>query len=412
MLRNYLKMALKVLQRRKFYTFISMFGICITLTILLVSFAFWEHATGAQIPEVNLDRSLYISQIEMRRKNDERSMGPLTPYFLETYVKNLKTPSQMSFFSIYQSANTYVNRKKIDLDLKYTDAAFWEVMQFTFVEGRPYTEEEFTNRAPVAVISKVEKEKIFGKSSALGKEVKINQERYQVIGVVENVPVTRIYAYGSFFLPYTLNKIKINKADLVGQYVAVLVAGKKQDIGLMQDEFAAIAKQIENPDPESIASIHVHADPYLDSFSRVVLGSENSTGVEVLYIILWILIFMFLLLPTINLININVSRIQERASEIGVRKAFGASSAMLVVQFVIENLLLTLLCGALSVVLAYGILYIINASHFIPYAHLTINGPVLFSGFMATVFFGLLSGVYPAWRMAALQPAEALKSNT
>ena len=50
---------------------------------------------------------------------------------------------------------------------------------------------------------------------------------------------------------------------------------------------------------------------------------------------------MFVLLPTVNLVNINVSRILERASEIGVRKAFGASRRTLVAQFVVENVILT-----------------------------------------------------------------------
>ena len=52
---------------------------------------------------------------------------------------------------------------------------------------------------------------------------------------------------------------------------------------------------------------------------------------------------LFMLLPALHLINLNVSRIMERASEIGVRKTFGASSRSLVGQFVVENVLLTLM---------------------------------------------------------------------
>ena len=59
-----------------------------------------------------------------------------------------------------------------------------------------------------------------------------------------------------------------------------------------------------------------------------------------------------MLLPTLNLVNINISRIMERASEIGVRKAFGASSRTLVGQFVVENIILTLVGGAFGLVLS------------------------------------------------------------
>ena len=61
---------------------------------------------------------------------------------------------------------------------------------------------------------------------------------------------------------------------------------------------------------------------------------------------------LFMLLPTLNLVNINLSRILERSSEIGVRKAFGASSRTLVGQFVVENLVLTLIGAAVGLVLS------------------------------------------------------------
>ena len=66
-----------------------------------------------------------------------------------------------------------------------------------------------------------------------------------------------------------------------------------------------------------------------------------------------LVMFLFMALPTLNLVNINLSRILERSSEIGVRKAFGASSRTLVGQFVMENVILTLVGGALALVLSW-----------------------------------------------------------
>ena len=68
--------------------------------------------------------------------------------------------------------------------------------------------------------------------------------------------------------------------------------------------------------------------------------------------IISIFVFLFLLLPTLNLVNINISRIMERSSEIGVRKAFGASSRTLVLQFIVENIILTFLGGVIGIVLS------------------------------------------------------------
>ena len=105
---------------------------------------------------------------------------------------------------------------------------------------------------------------------------------------------------------------------------------------------------------------------------------------------------LFSLLPAVNLVNLNMSRIMERASEIGVRKAFGASSRTLVGQFIVENLVLTLLGGAAGfVAVGAGRCGALNASGLIPYAHFTLNLRVFLYGLGLAVFFGLLSGRLP-----------------
>src|SRR5262249_21655119 len=118
---------------------------------------------------------------------------------------------------------------------------------------------------------------------------------------------------------------------------------------------------------------------------------------------------LFMLLPTVNLININISRIMERAGEIGVRKAFGASSLTLIGQFIVENILLTLVGGVLGFVGSYLGLQAITKSGLLPYAEFNINYRVFLYALAITIFFGLFSGVYPAWKMSRLHPVEALK---
>jgi putative ABC transport system permease protein len=100
----------------------------------------------------------------------------------------------------------------------------------------------------------------------------------------------------------------------------------------------------------------------------------------------------------------------ERSSEIGVRKAFGASGLTLVGQFIVENIILTFLGFIIGIVLSFIILQVINNSDLIANLHLTINVTVLIYSLVACLVFGLLSGVYPAWRMSRLQVVNALKA--
>ena len=121
---------------------------------------------------------------------------------------------------------------------------------------------------------------------------------------------------------------------------------------------------------------------------------------------------LFMVLPTINLININISRIMERSSEIGIRKAFGAASRTLVGQFITENVILTLLGGILGFLGSVAILNVISESGLIAYANFQMNYKLFLYGLALTLFFGLFSGVYPAWRMSRLHPVDALRGGS
>src|SRR6201990_2989535 len=104
MLKNYFKLAIAVLRRRKFFTFISLFGISFTLTILLVLTAFIDKVVGDSYPDKKRDRSLYITRIEQRGK-DDNSSGFLSFYFLKHYAGSMKTPALMTIFSNFNGTN-------------------------------------------------------------------------------------------------------------------------------------------------------------------------------------------------------------------------------------------------------------------------------------------------------------------
>jgi putative ABC transport system permease protein len=92
-----------------------------------------------------------------------------------------------------------------------------------------------------------------------------------------------------------------------------------------------------------------------------------------------------------------------------VRKAFGASSWTLVGQFVVENVLLTLFGGVIGFIGSILVLGAISASGLIPYAEFHLNYRIFLYGLLIAIFFGLFSGVYPAWKMSRLNPVQALK---
>src|SRR5882672_2273112 len=92
MLINYFKIAIAVLKRRKFFTFISLFGISFTLTIVIVVAAFVDEMFSAGYPDVNRDRELFVNKMDLRSTKNQSSIGAgPSYYFIHHYVSRLKT---------------------------------------------------------------------------------------------------------------------------------------------------------------------------------------------------------------------------------------------------------------------------------------------------------------------------------
>jgi putative ABC transport system permease protein len=409
MLKNYLKIAWKVLLRRKFFTFISLFGISFTLMILMVATALIDHATGPAVPETRLDRTLFINFIRMTGKSGNMSTFP-SYHFMNHYVAPMKTPEKIAISTMFKGVNSYVNNKRIALDLRYADANFWEVLAFDFLEGQPFNQKENRQAAKVAVITDHARTQYFGQNvPAVGKTMVVDGERYLVKGVVADVAISRLNSYADVWVPLSLHPA--NKADtgLHGEYMAILQASSAAGVPAMKAEYQRIVGQVKLPDPKAFDRFSSHADSILEGMVRQLMGDEKGSNLGKFFGIVMLVTLLFMLMPTINLVNINVSRILERSSEIGVRKAFGASSRTLIGQFLVENIFLTLIGGLLGLLLSLAMMQLINDSHVIAHAQLQLNWRIFAIGMALSVVFGLISGVYPAYKMSKLQAVEALK---
>ena len=415
MLFSYLKIAWKVLQRRKFFTFISLFGISFTLMILLVVYAMFDYTVGPQMPEKRLDRLLFSSNIVILGNGTENMGGP-SYSFLEHYIRPMRTPEKVSISTGQGTTVAYVGNTKLKLDQRHTDAEFWQVLDFDFLEGRPYSSAEVRAAAHVAVLNESSARNYFGAARGIvGRTIVTDEIRYQVVGVVRDVPATRRFTYADVWMPISTSTVNIHDPEYMGWCQAILLARTAAEVPVMQREFAqAVARA---PLPTAAYKWCQEVRLYAGSLLATTVRQERredgpSDGVARLGGTVAGLTLLFLLLPALNLVNINVSRIFDRSSEIGVRKAFGATGGTLVGQFLVENIFLTLLGGALGLGLAAGALHLLNGSGLIAYTQFGLNGRVFGVGLAGVFGFGLLSGVYPAYKMSKLSAVQALKGAT
>lgn len=417
MLKNYIKLAIKIMQRKKFFSFVSLFGISFTLMVMMVLISLYDHAISPNEVDNKRDQNLYL--MKTRLVNNERTSNSNNPfgfYFLKNHVKKLKTPERISLFKIPETYNAFTGSQKLDLMTRYTDSEYWDVFNFNFLEGKGYNNTELEKHDYVTVISLSAKNNYFGKDvEAVGKMIEANNVKYRVIGVVEDVSFMNIHASGDMYLPYTISPEDFEKEkSLRGAFFGVLQAKNESDLEEIQDEFAQMVSQLD------IQSYHkgydilfASPDNYLGVYTREIFqGAEDDDDKSsIFYAIVGGFMLLFMFLPAINLVNLNITRIMERASEIGVRKAFGASDGTLVKQFLVENIIITLIGGFIGVLMTIGVLAMLNASQFIPHAYLTLNFKVFLVGLGITFAFGLLSGVYPAFRMSKMRAATVLRGS-
>jgi putative ABC transport system permease protein len=411
MLRHYLVLATKVLLRRPFFTFISLFGISITLLVLMVATAMFEHAFSPAPPETRQDRTLGVFYATMYGDHSTWS-GDAGYKLLDRYARNLPGVERLSIFSTTGAATAYVGGQKLSLSLRRTDGEYWQILEFTFLEGRPYSTTDVDEARHVAVVTAATRQKFFGQAPAAGKTIEVDGQRFQVVGVVENIPRIREVPFADLWVPHTTSKSAAYRDEIMGGYNAIALAASRADLPKIREEFNARLVRAELPDPRNYKSIVAPFETRFENFARnspVGDSKDPASHGWKLALFLGLLAFLFMLLPTVNLININVSRIMERSSEIGVRKAFGASSRTLIGQFVIENILLTSVGGLIGFVLSALLLRALNASEFVEHAKFGLNGRIFLWGLLLTFVFGLMSGVYPAWRMSRLHPVDALK---
>jgi putative ABC transport system permease protein len=414
MLENYLKIALKVLARRKFFTFISLFGISLTLLVLMVATAILDHALAPHAPETRSDRTLGVYFLSMQGPNVSFNTNPGYA-FLHRYVRPMAAlpfVERVTIVSSAQPAFSYLAGRKIESRLRRVDGEFWRVLDFEFLEGGPFTAEDERNGNFIAVITETTRRRFFDGKPALGRTLEADGQRFRVVGVVPDVPSLRLSSSADLWVPISTAKSSAYKEEWMGEFIGLILARSRSGLPAVKAEFEARRREAERhlPDPKTFKTLHANADTLFEATARHV-SPGDSTQVQTgrVWAVMFLLMLLFMLLPTLNLVNINLSRILDRASEIGVRKAFGASSRTLVGQFVVENVVLTLIGAGVGLLLSGAVLAAINASGVIAYAHLELNYRIFLYGLALAFFFGVLSGVYPAWRMSKLHPVQALR---
>ncbi len=408
MFKSYIKIALKVLLRSKFFTLVSLSGITFTLSVLIIAVAFVDHMMSPGDAGSKLDRTLFVENMELKSENIHVSSHPGYLY-LDRYVRPLKTPEAVSIHTLPKTASIYVRDQRIDLQLKHTDAVFWDILELDFTEGAPFDQQAVDNADYVAVISERTRAEVFGDEPAVGQYLETTQGSFRVLGTIPEKEIPTMMAAADVYVPITTSQQSMNSKDLWSGHMAFVLAGDEDQFEAIKTEYAGLVEQAYRDYEGEYELIRSPLGTQAELMVSHFFGEDSEAGTMAVFGVIIGSMLLFMLFPAINLISLNVTRIMERSSEIGVRKAFGASSLSLVSQFLTENIILTLIGGVMAWIVSWLTLRFITEADSLPYGQFEPSLTFFVYCLLICLAFGIVSGVYPAYRMSRMQPVDALR---
>lgn len=305
-------------------------------------------------------------------------------------VKAASPMTNGSYVVIYQNKNWTTSVSGVSYN--YLDVNNWSMKS-----GRFLSEKNVQNRERVAVVGKTVVKNLFGDEDPVGAEIRVKNIPFRIIGVLNSKGSG---AMGNdqddmVVIPYTTAMERVEGVD----YLRMIYVVGKDENGTDR-----LQSDIEN----LLRVRHGIKDTNLDDFNIQNMNSimetmEETTGTLTLF--LGAVAAISLVVGGIGIMNIMLVSVTERTREIGVRKALGATYSVIVTQFLIEAVVISLMGGIIGIILGIGSSKLIGMASGMS---TVISVPTIVMSFAFSMAIGLIFGIYPARKAAKLNPIDAL----
>lgn len=419
MYKQYLRQAIQTLKENRLTSVISILGTTLSVAMILVVVLQFQIRQAEYSPVSNRSRMLYILGINAKSKDGKvNNNTALSAEAVRECLYPLKNAEAVSAKAFSSHVISLPGKRLFDeYRVIYTDPAFWTVFDFRFLHGQAFSEADFNSGLPSVIISDYLASRLFNTTDAVGRELLMsNLMACKVVGVVSRPTRAVEDVFADVWLPYTSNSLYTESRlcdGVCGPFAAVILAPETS-------AFDAIKKEIQ----QNVARYNAGKADFVLSIAEPLLTIDRTLGNSGAFNaprIRWgeylkstgLVLLFLLLVPTLNLTGVVQSSVQKRRSEMGLRKAFGATGRRLFTQVVCENFVITLIGGLAGILLSVFLLYacrsfLLSKDTIITFG--MIFQPLLFvSALFFTLLLNLLSSGLPAYRVSRGQIVDSLK---
>lgn len=305
-------------------------------------------------------------------------------------VKAVSPMTNGSYVVIYQNKNWTTSVAGVNSN-------FQDVNNWTMTSGRFFSDKNVQNRERVAVVGQTVVKNLFADEDPVGKEIRVKNIPFRVIGVLKSKGNGTMGndQDDTVLIPYTTSMERVEGIDYLRRVYVVA----KDDGGI--DRLQA--------DIENLLRVrHNIKDTNLDDFNIQNMKSimetvAQTTGTFTLF--LGAVAAISLVVGGIGIMNIMLVSVTERTREIGVRKALGATYSVIVTQFLIEAVVISLMGGFIGIAFGIGASKVIGM---VSGMSTIVSVPTIIMSFAFSMAIGLIFGIYPARKAAKLNPIDAL----